>query len=113
MKSSTNYKKVIGGILSKYVLIFVLIITVIIMTALEPRFLSFGNFVNILLQNSYLIVATAGMVVIMISGGVDLSTSWQIVTFCSNYCSFINVVESSDMDCNNFWYGSCNFNWEH
>ena len=71
-------KKVIGKLLSKYVLILVLMICIGIFTSIQPLFFSMNNFVNILLQNSYLIVATAGVAIIMISGGTDLAVSYEM-----------------------------------
>lgn len=70
--------KMIGKVLSKYVLILVLILCICIFTAIQPMFFSFNNFVNILLQNSYLIVATTGVAIIMISGGTDLAVSYEM-----------------------------------
>lgn len=64
--------------LNKYVLIVVLALCIVIFSLLNPLFLSAGNMINILLQNSYLIVATVGVAIIMISGGTDLSTSYEV-----------------------------------
>jgi ribose/xylose/arabinose/galactoside ABC-type transport system permease subunit len=45
---------------------------------MQPLFFSVQNFTNIVLQNSYLIVVSCGVGIIMISGGTDLSVSFEI-----------------------------------
>lgn len=78
MSATTINGKTIGKVLSKYVLILVLLICIGVFTAIEPMFFSFNNFINILLQNSYMIVVTTGVAIIMISGGTDLSVSYEM-----------------------------------
>ncbi|GHV42141.1 sugar ABC transporter permease [Spirochaetia bacterium] len=73
-----NLTKDISGILNRYVLVLVLVLCVVVFSLIRPVFLSPGNLVNILLQNSYLVIATVGVALIMISGGTDLSVSYEI-----------------------------------
>lgn len=64
--------------ISKNVLFLVLMLLVIVFSSIQPLFFSTQNFINILLQNSYLIVVSCGVSIIMISGGTDLSVSYEI-----------------------------------
>lgn len=66
------------NLLSKYVLIFVLLACIAVFTAIQPVFMSYANLRNILMQNSYAIVAVCGIAMIMISGGTDLSLSYEM-----------------------------------
>ncbi len=59
-------------------LVWVMILFVIIFALLSPNFLTVNNLTNILVQNSYMIVAALGIGIIQISGGADLSVSYQI-----------------------------------
>jgi len=58
----------------------ILIVIMIIFAILSPNFRSFRNIMNILTQNSYFIIATIGIAVIMISGGTDLSVGHILAT---------------------------------
>lgn len=51
---------------------------VVFFSIVAPRFLTILNLTNILIQNSYLIIATIGISMIMISSGADMSVSYQI-----------------------------------
>lgn len=64
--------------ISKNVLLFVFIALIIVFSIMQPLFFSAQNFTNIVLQNSYLIVVSCGVGIIMISGGTDLSVSFEI-----------------------------------
>lgn len=64
--------------ISKNVLLFVFILLIIVFSIMQPLFFSVQNFTNIVLQNSYLIVVSCGVGIIMISGGTDLSVSFEI-----------------------------------
>lgn len=65
-------------ILQKYYLFIVLIIVIAFFAVTSKTFFSVKNLTNILVQNSYLIIATIGISLIMISGGADLSVSYQM-----------------------------------
>lgn len=64
--------------LKKFVLLFILIGLVIFFGIMSPKFLTFNNIMNIITQNSYLIIASIGVAMVMISGGTDLSVGYQI-----------------------------------
>ncbi|MDF2514027.1 MAG: transporter permease [Herbinix sp.] len=65
-------------ILEKYYILIVLLAVLIFFSIAAPRFFTLLNLTNILVQNSYLIIATIGIAMIMISSGADLSVSYQI-----------------------------------
>lgn len=64
--------------LKKFYLLFVLAIMLGVFSVLSDNFLTFQNLTNILVQNAYIIVATIGIALIMLSGGADLSVSYQM-----------------------------------
>lgn len=68
----------LGKSLQKGAVIGVLIVCLAIFGILSPDFLTFDNILNILWQNSYVVIATLGMAILMISGGVDLSAGYAI-----------------------------------
>ncbi len=76
-------KKAVRGnllleLLRKYVIVAVFLLCVAVFGALNPKFLSVNNILNILWQNSYLVVASLGMAVMVISGATDLSAGYAI-----------------------------------
>lgn len=85
MDSKANEKKPLRSrsspifeLLRKYVIFVVFLLCVVIFGALNPKFLSVNNILNILWQNSYLVVASLGMAVLVISGATDLSAGYAI-----------------------------------
>lgn len=73
-----NKPRLVKALLSNAILVIVLLVSVGVFTAIQPLFLSITNLRNILMQNSYMIVAVAGVTMIMISGGTDLSVSYEM-----------------------------------
>jgi ribose/xylose/arabinose/galactoside ABC-type transport system permease subunit len=65
-------------VLEKYYILIVLLLVLVFFSVAAPRFFTLLNLTNILVQNSYLIIATIGIAMIMISSGADLSVSYQI-----------------------------------
>jgi Ribose/xylose/arabinose/galactoside ABC-type transport systems, permease components len=72
----------ISNLLRNAVIVLVLICCIIIFTVISPVFFTLSNFQNILLQNSYLVVATLGMTILLIGGGVDLSAGYLLGFGC-------------------------------
>ena len=50
-----------------------LVLLIIVMGIINPRFLMASNFINILRSNSVLAVGAMGMLMIMLTGGIDIS----------------------------------------
>ncbi len=65
-------------IIEKLYIFLILIAAIIFFAIAAPNFFTWLNLTNILIQNSYLIIATIGIAMIMISSGADLSVSYQI-----------------------------------
>ena len=55
-----------------------MLILIAIFSFMSPYFLTVGNLVNLLNQNSYFIIAAIGLGILMISGGIDLSVANQM-----------------------------------
>lgn len=55
-----------------------LVVIIAIFAILSPTFLTTRNISTFFAQNSHLLIVTAAVMIIMISGGCDLSISWQI-----------------------------------
>lgn len=70
--------KRVRRILEKYYILIVLILVGLFFSIAAPNFFTLRNLTNIFVQNSYLIIATIGIAMIMISSGADLSVSYQI-----------------------------------
>lgn len=70
--------KIIRTFVEKFYILILLVISIIFFAIAAPRFFTVLNLTNILVQNSYLIIATIGIAMIMISSGADLSVSYQI-----------------------------------
>lgn len=64
--------------LRKYLMLMVLILLVVFFSLRATNFFSTANFVNIILQCSYTIIAGLGLSFLMISGGMDLSVGYQM-----------------------------------
>lgn len=64
--------------LKRNVLLWILILLVAVLSFLSPDFFSVRNLFNIALQNSYLIIASIGVGIVMIAGGTDLSSGMMI-----------------------------------
>ena len=78
-------KKSFKSYLQEYVMLLVLIAVIAVFAILGPiiaerNFLSIQNLLNILSQNSYLVILGIGITFIMLGGAMDLSTGFLIST---------------------------------
>ena len=78
-------KRTFSAFLREYVMLFVLIAVIAVFAVLGPivaerNFLSIQNLLNILSQNSYLVILGIGITFIMLGGAMDLSTGFLIST---------------------------------
>ncbi len=69
---------------SEFGVFFVLLGIIILFSFIAPNFMQFSNFSNVARQIATLGIVSAGMSIVMITGGIDLSVGYQI--------SLINVV---------------------
>ncbi|AHC14905.1 ABC transporter permease [Salinispira pacifica] len=63
----------VGKIAAKYSTLLILLGLIILFSLLSPRFLRFGNLLNIVDQSSMLAIVAIGVTFTIISGGIDLS----------------------------------------
>jgi len=77
-KRYEQYMQYLVFFVRKYAILLVMICLLAIFAFIRPIFFSKDNFVNILTQNAYIIIASVGMTFVMISGGIDLSAGYQI-----------------------------------
>ena len=76
----------IGKILNKNMLLIALALVITIFSLIQPKFFSLENLLNILAQGTPLGIATVGMAIIIIQGGIDLSAG-SIVYLSMVICS--------------------------
>ena len=63
----------IGDLLLKYALYLILLAILVVIIAINPKFLSIGNFINILKQASTKGILALGVAGIIVLAGTDLS----------------------------------------
>lgn len=79
-----------GTVIRESAVFLVLLVIIITFSFLSPQFFKFSNFVTILRQISILAIVSAGMTVVLISGGIDLSVG-SIVSVVSVLTSMAAV----------------------
>lgn len=85
----SNGKRKLLYYMKELTLLYVLLLLLFLFYCLAPKFISIENIKNILVQNTYIIVASIGMAFVIIGGGIDLSVGYQI--------SLIGVVTTISM----------------
>lgn len=78
MENVTVKKKSVGEILSNLSMPILLVALIIFFTIMSDKFFTPLNLTNILVQNVHVAVASAAVMMIMISGGCDLSIGYQM-----------------------------------
>ncbi len=68
----------LSKIIKKYGIVLILLVIMLVFTLLSPVFLTLGNIMNIIRQVSMLGIVAAGMTIVVIAGGIDLSVGSQI-----------------------------------
>jgi ribose transport system permease protein len=56
----------------------ILIVLVILFECFNPRFLSGQNLLNLFSGSTFYVIAGMGIMFVMLTGGIDLSVSWQV-----------------------------------
>lgn len=84
-------KKQIKEIFIKSALIIVIIVMYFIFTAIEPRFASFNNMMNIMRQISFNGILVVGMVIVIIAGETNLSVGSIAALTCVS--TFLLILE--------------------
>ncbi len=94
-------KKTLSTILRDYIMYIVLLFLIIIFAvATGGTFLNPQNLINVVNQNVYLLIVGVGITFIMLSGGLDLSTGYQISTIAvvmglmakNGYSTFLIII---------------------
>lgn len=75
--------------LRKY-MVWAILLVVLILFSFTPNFLSWRNIINILSQNSYVIIASLGVAFLMMSGEIDLSIGY-IMSLCAVIAGILNA----------------------
>lgn len=70
--------KTVKRLLERFYLPILLVLAIVFFSVFSDAFFTVSNLINIFVQNAYLIIATIGIAIIMISGGADLSVSYQM-----------------------------------
>ena len=79
MKSGLNVKSFnYDKFIREYAMLLIFIVIVIFFGLMNPKFLSWMNISNIIIQNSYILVVAVGISFVMMSGSLDLSVGQQI-----------------------------------
>jgi ribose transport system permease protein len=64
--------------LKKYTIMLILLALIVFFTLTSKYFFTVRNLTNILIQNTYFIIAAIGLSFVMIGGGIDLSVGYQM-----------------------------------
>lgn len=84
----TDKKTIVIELIKKYAIVFVLILMVIILSILQPRFLHPANLTNVLRQTAVVTIMAFGVTLIIITGGIDLGLG-AYVALASVVAAFI------------------------
>lgn len=84
----TDKKTIVIELIKKYAIVFVLILMVIILSILQPRFLHPANLTNVLRQIAVVTIMAFGVTLIIITGGIDLGLG-AYVALASVVAAFI------------------------
>lgn len=69
---------------------WVILIMMIVFTAINPRYLTLDNMVNIVLQNAVLLILALAATVVILSEGIDLSLG-SVLTLSGVACAYVMV----------------------
>ena len=77
-KPAAERKLSVGQILSNLSMPILLVLLIIVFSILSPNFFTPVNLTNILVQNVHIAVCSCAVMMIMVSGGTDLSIGYQM-----------------------------------
>ena len=95
MKSMTNKKKINGNTFLLFITIALFVVMYIIGIILfgDRGFARMQTFMNMLLDNAGLIIAAAGMTIILITGGIDISVGSVVGLVCMMLAFFMENMQ--------------------
>ena len=73
-------------LVNRYLIVLVLIAMVIIMSLLKSEFFTATNLLNIIRSNSPIMIISFGVTMVIISGGIDVS-SGSVIALCGVICA--------------------------
>ncbi|MDR1137657.1 MAG: hypothetical protein LBK91_04970, partial [Synergistaceae bacterium] len=71
-----------GGVIRKYLPVVVLAVLVVVSSSLSKNFMTAQNIFNLLRQNSANVIVSLGMLLVILTGGIDLSVG-SVAAFTS------------------------------
>ena len=77
-KPAAGRKLSVGQIFSEMSMPILLLLLIIVFSILSPNFFTPGNLTNVLVQNVHVAVCSCAVMMIMVSGGTDLSIGYQM-----------------------------------
>lgn len=90
--TETGGGKNIARLLFKYNAVVLLVVMFIVATIISDVFLSPENMVNILRQQSTFMIVALGMLMVMLTGGIDLSVSSMVAVTSIMVAHFLKIV---------------------
>src|SRR3954451_16080102 len=72
-RESLHVGKVLHGLWNRLGMIMILILLCVVLSFTAPNFLETANMLNVLKQVSIIAVLAAGMTIVILTGGIDLS----------------------------------------
>src|SRR6478735_8648402 len=88
-----SIQKKLGSLLINYAIYVVLFVLVATISIKDPNFLSIGSLRNILLSSSTKLILALGSAMVLVSGGVDLSTGRVVGLAAVLSASMLQVVD--------------------
>lgn len=73
---------------SQYGIVLVMFMFMIVFSIASPNFLTFNNFINVLRQISPVAIASVGMTMVIVTGGIDLSVG-SVMAFVGVLCAHV------------------------
>ena len=74
----TKKKLTVGGVLTELSMPILLVALIVFFSIMSDKFLTPLNLTNILVQNVHVAVCACAVMIIMVSGGCDLSIGYQM-----------------------------------
>ena len=85
--------KNIGAILSDMAMPILLVVLILFFSIMSSNFFTAYNLTNILVQNVHVAVCSTAVMIIMISGGCDLSIGYQMSVAAVLVCKLLSTTQ--------------------
>ncbi|MHC4089647.1 MAG: ABC transporter permease, partial [Planctomycetota bacterium] len=84
----TRWRAALIRFVATYGIVAALGVEIIVFWALSPRFLTWGNQLNVLRQNAAIAIIAAGMTFVILTAGIDLSVG-SLVAVAGVFCAMV------------------------